>query len=117
MLQLFLIICTLLFGLYVVILLVKNKIGERNSAIWLGVLAMLFLLVINPSLIEKAAEFFGISYPPSLVFFLAVLVLLSFSLYQTVQLTRLSKKVKDITQYLALHADEKPMNKGGASDV
>jgi len=101
-LQIFLIGCALLFSAFVIRLLVKNKIGERNSVIWLGGLLLIILLSSNPNLFDKAAKFLGIDYPPSLLFFISCLVLLTFNLYQTVQITKLTIKIKDISQFIAL---------------
>lgn len=105
-LQIFLIGCALLFSTFVIRLLVKNKIGERNSVIWLGGLLIIILLSSNPNLFDEAARVLGINYPPSLLFFISCLVLLTFNLYQTVQITRLTIKIKDISQYIALSQNE-----------
>jgi hypothetical protein len=107
-LQIFVIVCAVLFSIIVVSLLLKNKIGERNSVIWLAGTLIILLLAGNPFLLDKAAKGLGITYPPSLLFLLSTMVLLLFSLYQTIQITRLSNKVKDISQYLAL--DHIPQN-------
>ena len=106
MLQIFLIGCAILFSTFVIRLLLKNKIGEKNSVIWLGGLLVILILAINPTLFDEAAKRLGINYPPSLLFFLSALILLTFSLYQTVQITKLSAKIKDISQYLALSHEE-----------
>lgn len=105
-LELFLIGCALLFFVFVIRLLLKNKIGEKNSVIWLGASLLIFLIAGNPALLDKTASWVGIDYPPSLLFLLSTLVLLLFSLYQTVQITKLSNKIKDISQYLALNHKE-----------
>ena len=105
-LQIFLIGCAILFSIYVIRLLLKNKIGERNSVIWLGGLLVILILAINPTLFDEAANRLGINYPPALLFFLSSLILLTFSLYQTVQITKLTSKIKDISQYLALNYEE-----------
>lgn len=101
-LQFFLMGCAILFSVFVIRLLLMNKIGERNSVIWLGGLLVILILAINPTLFDKAASRLGINYPPTLLFFLSSLILLTFSLYQTVQITKLTSKIKDISQYLAL---------------
>jgi len=105
MLQFFLIGCAILFSVFIIRLLVRNKIGERNSVIWLGGLFVVFFLSSNPTLFDEPARWLGIEYPPSLLFFLSSLILLTFNLYQTVQITKLSTKIKDISQYLALIPD------------
>lgn len=102
-LQLFLIVCAIGFAFCVVTLLLKNKISERFSVIWLAVSLLIFLIAGNPALLDTAAKALGIAYPPSLLFLLSTLILLLFSLYQTIQITKLTEKVKDISQYLALH--------------
>ncbi|MBW9234191.1 DUF2304 domain-containing protein [Leptospira santarosai] len=104
-LQIFLIGCAILFSTIVIRLLIKNKIGERTSVIWLGGVLVLFLLCSNPGLFDKVAKGLGIHYPPALLFFLASLILLTLSLYQTVQITKLSLKIKDISQYIALNSE------------
>ena len=106
-LQIFLIGCAILFSTFVIRLLLKNKISEKNSVIWLGGLLFIFLLSGNPNLFDEVAKRLGINYPPSLLFFLSSLILLTFNLYQTVQITKLSTKVKNISQYIALSDNEK----------
>lgn len=105
-LQLFLISCAILFSTIVIRLLIKNKIGERNSVIWLGGLLLFFLLTSKPSIFDEVARSLGFHYPPALLFFLSSLLLLTISLYQTVQITKLSTKIKDISQFIALNFDE-----------
>lgn len=114
-LQLFLIVCAVAFSFGVVSLLLKNKISERFSVIWLAVSLLIFLIAGNPKILDKAARLLGIDYPPSLLFLLSTLILLLFCLYQTIQITKLSNKVKDISQFLALHHVEKehPVNRMG----
>lgn len=108
LLQLFLIICTVVFSIGVLSLLLKNKISERYSVIWLAGTFIIILIAGNPKLVDKIATLFGIAYPPSLLFFLSTLILFLLSLYQTIQITKLTNKVKDISQYLALHQTQDP---------
>lgn len=117
LLQIFLIICALLFLLGVVSLLLKNKISERFSVIWLAGSLLIFLLAGNPKLLDKAARMLGIAYPPSLLFLLSTLILLLLCLYQTIQITKLTSKVKDISQYLALHQFQEQDTEGEITKV
>lgn len=102
----FLIGCALLFSTIVIRLLLKNKISEKNSVIWLGGSIVILILSGNIKLFDQLAKWIGIDYPPSLLFLLSTLVLLLCNLYQTIQITKLSNKVRDITQYLALIQEE-----------
>ncbi|WP_416828370.1 DUF2304 domain-containing protein [Ectobacillus polymachus] len=107
-LQIFVFVCALVFSFVVIRLLLKNRISERNSVIWLGGAIAILLISGNAAFVDHAARWLGIDYPPTLLFLLSTLVLLLFSLYQTIQITKLSSKIKDISQYLALHPiDEK----------
>ncbi|MDP4085001.1 MAG: DUF2304 domain-containing protein [Bacillota bacterium] len=110
MLQIFLLGCTLLFATVVISLLLKNKISERYSVIWLGGAMLIFLISGNLRIVDITAKWLGIAYPPSLLFLFSNLVLLLFSLYQTIQITKLSNKIRDISQYLAL--EEQHRGKG-----
>jgi hypothetical protein len=117
LLQLFLIVCALLFLSGVVTLLLKNRISERYSVIWLAVSLLIFLIAGNPTLLDKTARMLGIDYPPSLLFLLSTLILLLFSLYQTIQISNLSNKVKDLTQYVALHNIQEKHEQVGMTEV
>ncbi|NRD77990.1 DUF2304 domain-containing protein [Bacillus sp. BRMEA1] len=116
-LQIFLIICALLFLIGVVSLLLKNKISERYSVIWLAGSLLIFFIAGNPKLLDRTAKVLGIAYPPSLLFLLSTLILLLFCLYQTIQITKLTNKVKDISQYLALHQFQEQEVEGRITEV
>lgn len=105
-LQFFLLACGILFCSIVLFLLLKYKINERNSVFWLSGVICILIISGNPKLLDRLAAILGIHYPPSLLFLLSTLVLLLFSLYQTIQITNLNNKLKDLSQYLALHHEE-----------
>ncbi|MDF2946174.1 MAG: hypothetical protein K0S51_853 [Bacillales bacterium] len=106
LLQIFLVGCAVIFSAFVIRLLLKNKITERSSVIWLAGTLIILLLAGIPDIVDYFAEILGIDYPPALLFLLSTLVLLLFSLYQTIQITRLTNKIKDISQYLALKEND-----------
>lgn len=101
-LQLFLITCGFVFCLIVITLILKNKISERSSVIWLGGSLIILLMAGQHKILDRVAEFLNIAYPPSLLFLLSTLILLLCSLYQSIQISKLNSKIKDISQYLAL---------------
>ena len=69
MLQFFLIGCAILFSIFVIRLLLKNKIGERNSVIWLGGLLVIFILASNPTLFDEVASGLGITLSSIVIIF------------------------------------------------
>jgi hypothetical protein len=118
---LFLLLCGIAFFLVVLWLLLKAKINERLSIVWLSGSFLIFLLSGNPKLLDEMAALLGISYPPSLLFLLSTLVLLAIALYQSIQISRLNEKMKELTQYMALsshmnNAASDELRKEGQSD-
>jgi hypothetical protein len=101
-LQLFLMGCALVFCGIVIHLIIKHKISERSSVIWLGGSFIILLFAGEYHILDKVAKWLNIDYPPSLLFLLSSLILLLSNLYQSIQITKLDSKVKDLSQYLAL---------------
>lgn len=108
-LHLFLLFCGFIFFLIILTLLFRHRISEKDSILWLVAGVGILTLSSNVRLLDGMAKWVGVSYPPSLLFLLSTLILLGFHLYQSMQITKLNKKIREITQYVALqHAEEKP---------
>jgi hypothetical protein len=101
-LHLFLILCAVSFCTIVIYLIIKHKISERSSVIWLGGSFIILLFAGEYKIVDKLALWLRIDYPPSLIFLLSSLILLLSNLYQSIQITKLNEKIKDLSQYLAL---------------
>lgn len=101
-LQIFLIVCGGLFFLVILSLLYRNKITEKYSVLWLLGGTGILVLSGNPEILDAIAYRVGVDYPPTLLFFLSTLILLGFHLYQSMEITKLNKKLKELTQYIAL---------------
>lgn len=87
---------------WVIMLLVRNKINERNTLVWLFGVFFVFLLTINPEWLDQIASLAGVDYPPSLLFLCSFIILLVVSLYQSIQISQLYAKLKEVSQYVAL---------------
>jgi len=83
-------------------LLVKKKINERNMIVWIGSCVIILILSVNPEMLDWLAVKVGVSYPPSLLFLFSVLVLLLLTLYQSIQISTLQDKLKELSQFVAL---------------
>lgn len=107
LLKLFILICGLLFVGTVIFLLVKRKINERNSLMWL--LASIIILVLSafPEMLEVLAHSVGVDYPPALLFLFSTLILLLVVLYQSIQISTLFEQVKELTQHVAIQGISK----------
>lgn len=108
--KLFILICGLIFFITVVFLLIKRKISERNSLLWLsGALAILILAVV-PDFLDEVSLLLGIKYPPSFLFLISTLVLLYMSLTQSMQISRLTDQLKELTQRYAISQLKESLN-------
>lgn len=104
--KLFLILCAVLYTVVVIHLLVKRKINEKNTIHWLSAVFLVLVLAAIPDLLDKAARFIGISYPPSLLFLFSSLVLLYIVLRQAVQISALDDKVRELAQLVAIQMQQ-----------
>lgn len=100
--QLFIILCAGIYTVFVLKLLIKRKINERNTISWLTGVFIVLILASIPHLLDELASFIGIDYPPALLFLLSSLVLLYISLKQAVQLSVLDAKVRELAQKMAV---------------
>lgn len=107
MLRIFLFVTGLIFSASVFMLLFKKKINERHSLIWLGGVIAILILFSNPEWFDAIATRFGVHYPPSLFFLLSILILAFILLYQSIQISILYEKVKELAQFVALKSTEK----------
>ena len=83
-------------------MLVRRRLNESNTLLWLcGTLAII-VLSIRPTLLNKIAEWVGVDYPPTLLFLVAWITLTLISLHHSAEITKLQQKIQDIAQYVAL---------------
>jgi hypothetical protein len=92
--------------IWVVTLLARKKINERNTLVWIGGVIVVLILSTNPEWLDVMANWAGVSYPPSLLFLCSFIVLLIITLYQSIQISHLYARIKDISQAIALQGGE-----------
>jgi len=100
--KVFILACGLFFVGGVLYLLVKRKISERNSLLWLLCALIILTLSAIPDILGVIAHIIGIDYPPSLLFLLSTLILLYISLNQSIQISKISEQLKELTQNYAI---------------
>ena len=97
---------TLVLFLFVLGLVRRRKIGERFAVLWLGISFVLLLLSsVGYPYLFRVAQFVGVPYPPSALFFLAIsgLTLLIINLFAWV--SKLNDRTRILTQQIALLSD------------
>lgn len=116
-LKLFILAIGLSFACFVVYLLVKKKISEWNVIVWLTSAVVILLIAARPEWVDWAAKKVGISYPPSLLFLISTLILLVLVLFQSIQISSLQSKVRQIAQAVAMQPHVQPGNVVPPSDA
>lgn len=89
--------------LFLIITVVKKKQLELKYALpWIMADIFVFVLNMNPVLLAKLAKVFGIILPSNMMFFIGFCFSLFIIFLLTVAVSRLSDRVKELTQQLAI---------------
>lgn len=116
-LKILILCCGLFFVGIVLYLLVQRRINERHSLLWLFGAVIILLLSILPNSLDIVAGFFHVDYPPALLFLFAILILLIITLYQSIQISILQERLREITQHFTVFEEsyaKKPEDKEGS---
>lgn len=90
-------------ALLLVLELVRRRhLREEYALLWLATGVVLLLLSLSRPLLDTLAALTGIFYPPSALFLVALLFVLTILLHFSVVLTRLSQQNRELAQQLAL---------------
>lgn len=97
-----------LAGLAIVIELVRRrKLREDYSLLWLATAVAVLLLSLSKPIYDQIAVLIGVvTYPPALLFVVAILFVLMLLLHYATVLTKLSGENKRLAQELALLRQE-----------
>lgn len=97
-----------LVGLAIVIELVRRrKLREDYSLLWLATAFAVLLLSLSRPIYDQIAVLIGVvTYPPALLFVVAILFVLMMLLHYATVLTKLSGENKRLAQELALLRQE-----------
>lgn len=91
-----------LFVVLVFYLLITKKINERASLPWITTCIVIMALAVIPSILRLLASLLRIEYPPALLFLIANFVLFLLLLYQSVQISALQAKCRELAQNLSI---------------
>lgn len=88
--------------LLVIQLIRARKLREDYSLLWIVASLTLLLFSVDRHFIDRAAAFFGIAYPPSLLLLGAIFVGFVLTMHFSIALSRLSEESKRLAQEVAL---------------
>lgn len=101
-LQLFLIIISLAFLVYIFSLVRKEKLELKYTLAWCLLGFVLVIIAVQPQIVEIIAEILGIGLPVNVVFLLGIFCILIILLTLTVAISRTSIRTKRLIQELAI---------------
>ena len=116
-LQLFVLFCGFLFIVIVFYFLRKRKISERNSMLWILGSFIVLTLSSFPKSLDILAQKVGVSYPPSLLFLLSLFILLFITLSQSIQISILNERLKELTQQVAINKFIESKGKSASGEI
>lgn len=93
--------CVVLF-VFIVEAIRRDRLNVRYAILWLGSAAVLLALSVHRPLLDWVARALGVSYPPSLLFLVAFLFLLSIVLHYSLVLSSHRDSIRRLTQTIAL---------------
>jgi hypothetical protein len=101
------------FGLaYGILHLVRrDHLYIRQGVFWIAIALLSLALAIWPYLIDTLGRALGIAYPPTLLFLVAIVVLVVKALLADIALTKVRRDLRRLNQRIALLETEQPMER------
>ncbi|WP_080237782.1 DUF2304 domain-containing protein [Spirosoma rigui] len=96
-------ILSVLVFMYVVIrLIVRGKLREEYSIVWILGTFVLIIFSIWRQGLQKISALLNVSYAPSLLFLIAIFAIICFLLHISVVISKLQSQIKDLAYELAI---------------
>lgn len=80
----------------------RDHLYIRQGVFWIGVAATSFLFALWPYLIDTLGLALGIAYPPTLLFLVAIIVLVLKALFGDIALTKMRRDIRRLNQRIAM---------------
>lgn len=101
-LQIFLIVCVLIFLAIIVHYLAKKKLNLRYSLVWLGAGLGMLVLAIFPQIVTAVGNLVGIDTPVNTVFLFAGMFMLLIIFTLTIIVSHMNNQIYRLTQKQAI---------------
>lgn len=86
----------------------RDHLYIRQGLFWILVALASFLFGIWPFLVDRLAGVFGISYPPTLILLVAIIILTLKALLADIALTKVQRDLRRLNQRIALMEADTP---------
>ena len=116
-LEVFVLIVACLFLLIVLEFVRRRKLAESFALLWMAVAVGAFVLILARPVIDDFASVVGIESGTSVVFSLAIVFLLTVSIYLSMHVTKLEGQVEALAEEVALlHGVREPEDHTASPD-
>lgn len=113
-LRIYVVTLSIIFLIYLINMIRRNKINLKYILSWISISIGILIIAIFPKLLTLFANFLGVSDPMNALYFVGFIFLIIVVFSLTVAQSRLSDKVKLLSQEIALISYEKEVrNKDG----
>lgn len=95
-------IIAIIFFIYVLGLIVKEKLKIKYCVLWLGYSLILILISFNVNFIEFISNELNIYYAPSTIFLIGLIFLMIYILHLSIVITKQDKYIVNLVQEVSL---------------
>lgn len=95
-------IFAIIFVVFILNLVKKNKLDEKYSILWIIFSLIILGVSIYPTIVTKVANKFGVYYPPSLLFLIGFFIVGAYIIHISLTITKQNKMIVKLTQELAI---------------
>ncbi len=99
--QLISLIGAFLFMAFIFRLIVKGKLREEYSIVWIGLTIVIVVFAIWRRGLEQMAALLGVFYPPSLLFLVGLAGIIVFLVHLSVVNSRMQSQIKNLAHEIA----------------
>ena len=94
----FAIAVSIIFIIFILNLVRKNKLDEKYSILWLFWGVITLIVSIFPVIIEEVSEWFNVYYPPALLLLFGLAIIVAYIVHITIVITKQNKMIIRLTQ-------------------
>jgi hypothetical protein len=87
----------------------RDHLYIRQGLFWIVIAVLTLALAIWPRFIDMLGSALGIAYPPTLLFLVAIVVLVVKALFADIAATRLKRDMRRLNQRIAMLEAEQPV--------
>lgn len=100
--NIYFVIVAVLFMIYMIVEIRKEKLSIKESFWWMMSSLLMLILALFPYSIDWVAEKLGIDYPPSLLFVICIVFLLFINFRNSKRISEQQIKIIDLAQNISL---------------